>query len=116
MISPSQILEERPTEVLEADVVLAAYPLPNSLVDNGNLYFAGTEYQKYAEKLREALASALEVIDVAREALSMAKDIAEHEHSDDERNWTSMCISCEHERIFTEATAKIDKLMGGRDE
>lgn len=42
------------------------------------------------------------------EAVEMAIDLIEHEHSDDERGWTSMCIDCENERIYREKLAAFE--------
>ena len=40
-----------------ADEVIAKYPLPNSLIDNGNLFFAATEYQKAYEQTSATVAA-----------------------------------------------------------
>ena len=40
-------------ELYEAERIIKEYPLPNSSIDNGNLYFAATTYQKEFNKMCE---------------------------------------------------------------
>ena len=58
-----------PQELASADEVIRDYPLPNSWVDQGNLFFAATEYRNAYKELQEKLS-------VATSAL---KYIIEHE-------------------------------------
>ncbi len=38
------------TDLKEADNILKEYTEPNSLIDNGNLFFAATKYKKAVEE------------------------------------------------------------------
>jgi hypothetical protein len=42
------------------------------------------------------------------DALKIAVELIEHEHSDDERGWESMCCDCEYERKYREALEEFE--------
>lgn len=61
-------------ELDSADEVIRDYSLPNSWVDQGNLFFAATEYRNAYKELQEKLSAARDALEEAFEQLKVAAD------------------------------------------
>ena len=69
----------------QANEVLEDYPKPNSMIDNGNLFYAAVEYQKAYRRQQKKLNAAEAKLHVANAALKFYKGLP---LSQEDQKWT----------------------------